>query len=160
MIQCQQIASTAPVLITSLAALLTPVIALAAVYIGFQQWRTNRHKLKLDLFDKRFAVYDATRNFIGQVLAGTHAPDTQTFEFLSRTRDADFLLDKGIADYLFKEVYHQALTLATLRSEMDGLPVGDERTRNVRCQREIRDWFLKQHDALYEKFSKYLRLEH
>lgn len=160
MIECQQIAATPPSWVTALAALLTPVIALAAAYIGWQQWRTNRKKLKLDLFDKRFTVYDATRTFIGQVLAGTHATDAQTFDFLSRTRDADFLLNREIADYLFKDVYHRALELATLRSEMEGLPAGDDRTRNVQRQREIRDWFLRQHDALYEKFSEYLQLEH
>jgi hypothetical protein len=160
MIDCQQIAATPSVWVTTLAALLTPVIAVAAAFIAWQQWRTNRNKLKLDLFDRRFAIYDAARTFIGQLLAGTHASDAQTFDFLSRTRDAEFILDKDIADYLFKQIYQRALTLTTLRSEMEGLPMGEERTNNVQRQREIREWFLQQHEALAQAFSKYLALEH
>jgi hypothetical protein len=38
-------------LVDILAALLTPVIAILAVYIAWQQWDTNRNKLKLDLLN-------------------------------------------------------------------------------------------------------------
>src|SRR5271170_90498 len=37
--------------------LMTPVIALIAVYIAWQQWRTNADKVKLDKFDRRFPIY-------------------------------------------------------------------------------------------------------
>jgi len=28
-------------------------------YIAIQQWRTNKNKLRLDLFDRRWAVFEA-----------------------------------------------------------------------------------------------------
>ena len=46
-----------------LTALLTPTIAGFGIYIAIQQWLTARRKLKFDLFDRRFAVYDAVRCF-------------------------------------------------------------------------------------------------
>ncbi len=48
-------------------ALLTPTIALIAVGIGIAQWWTARNKLKLDLFDRRWAVYMATRDLLTEI---------------------------------------------------------------------------------------------
>ena len=160
MVECQQVASTPPVWVTALSALLTPTIAIIAVYIGWQQWRTNRNKLKLDLFDRRFAVYDAARTLIGRVITQSHAKNEQIFEFLGGTREAAFLLDKQIAEYLFKELHHKASLLLTLHSELEGLPVGEERTKNIEHRRQVRNWFEQQYDVLDEKFSKYIQLEH
>jgi len=59
------------------AALLTPAIAILASYIAVRQWLTNKNKLKLDLFDKRYAVFEAiTVNMRGQ----TPKMDTNTFQ--------------------------------------------------------------------------------
>lgn len=37
-------------------ALLTPVVAILGVYIAYQQWRTNRTRLKHELFDRRYSM--------------------------------------------------------------------------------------------------------
>ncbi|MBC7160507.1 MAG: hypothetical protein H5U26_00145 [Immundisolibacter sp.] len=160
MVECQQLASVPPIWVTTLAALLTPTIAIIAVYIGWQQWRTNRNKLKLDLFDRRFTVYDAARTLIGRVLTQSHAKNDQILEFLTGTREARFLLDKQIAEYLFKEFHLKAILLLTLHSELEGSPGGTERTKNIEHRREVRNWFEQQYDVLDEKFSKYIQLEH
>ena len=55
------VVAAAVALVPVLSALLTPTIAIITTYIAYEQWRTNRNKLKLDLFDRRFAVYDAMR---------------------------------------------------------------------------------------------------
>ncbi|HEV2293707.1 MAG TPA: hypothetical protein VGR35_07615 [Tepidisphaeraceae bacterium] len=43
---------------------LTPLIACLAVWIAFQQFRVARNKLRLDLYEKRFKVYSAVKEFI------------------------------------------------------------------------------------------------
>ena len=48
--------------------LLTILLAGFAAYIAFQQFRLGREKFKLDLFEKRFAVFDATRKFLSTIL--------------------------------------------------------------------------------------------
>jgi hypothetical protein len=50
-------AATLPLELQILTALLTPVIAVAVGYVAYQQWRTAREKLVLDLFKDRLAVY-------------------------------------------------------------------------------------------------------
>jgi hypothetical protein len=42
-----------PVIFRYLQGSLTLIIAIVAVYIALQQWKTNRQKLTLDLYDRR-----------------------------------------------------------------------------------------------------------
>ena len=39
--------------------------AIVVAYVAWQQWRTARHKLAVDLFDRRLAAYRALNNAIG-----------------------------------------------------------------------------------------------
>ena len=41
--------------------LLTILIAIFLPYVAYRQYRLDREKFKLDLFEKRFAVFVATR---------------------------------------------------------------------------------------------------
>lgn len=148
-----------PPWVTALSALLTPLIAALAVYIAWQQSRTSTSKLKLDLFDRRFAIYEAASDFLGTMRSGKISGQA-LFDFLRKTSQARFLLNGEIADYFYEELYSRALDLQTLESELDGLPVGDERSRNVKAQREIKDWFEKQLQSLDRRFAPFLDLRH
>ncbi|MFE0233631.1 hypothetical protein ACFW0F_06820 [Brucella anthropi] len=46
-----------PAWIIVLQGLLTPIIALIAVGVAFMQWRTAHHKVVMELFERRLAVY-------------------------------------------------------------------------------------------------------
>jgi hypothetical protein len=159
MIDCQQIASSPPVWVITLAGLLTPLIALIALYIACQQLRTNRNKLKLDLFKLRFSFYDATRLFISQVIANSCANTQQLNEFQSRIRDANFLFDNEIYDYLF-EMYKKAAYLAADYEVSKNMSEGQEKINNLNRQQEIRNWFISQEMELYKKFAKFMKLKH
>jgi len=153
------LASAALALVPVLSALLTPIIAIIAAYIACQQWRTNRNKLKLDLFDRRFAVYDAARNLVRDVLTQAHLSDEQLLTFRAKTGEASFLLNQGIARYLTDEMWEKAAALNRLWSAMSNL-AGAERQENERQQREIRVWFESQLKVLEAKFAKFLGVEH
>ncbi len=47
---------------------LTPLIAIIAVYIAYQQYNTNRQKLRLDLYDKRFKVFLGLQSLLIHIL--------------------------------------------------------------------------------------------
>jgi len=51
------------------------------------------------------------------------------------------------------------MELQTLDSELEGLPVGDERTRLVKAQREIKTWFEAQLQVIDAKFSPFLQMK-
>jgi hypothetical protein len=71
-------------------------------WIALRQWKTSRDKLRFDLFERRFAVYEATRKLISKVgLGGTlEKGDLWTFE--DATRGAEFLFQGPAREFLKK----------------------------------------------------------
>jgi hypothetical protein len=81
----------------------TIIAALVAVCVtgdfAYQQWRTAREKVLLDLFDKRFAVYEELRT----VVSGypQHGIDEDAYaRFLTGTSRAQFLFGPEITKFL------------------------------------------------------------
>jgi hypothetical protein len=70
----------------------TLFLSIAVVVIAWQQWQVANNKLRLDLFDRRYKVYDATRNFLAVILREATFTNSQLFEFYAGTSDAEFLL--------------------------------------------------------------------
>ena len=71
-------------------AILVPLVALFALYIAWQQHKTNEEKLKLDLFDKRFKVYDATRKYLSKISAEGTVGNDELVDFLIETNKSYF----------------------------------------------------------------------
>ncbi len=116
-------------IIQILAALLTPTVALFACIIAYRQWRTEQNKLKLALFEKRVAVYDAARRFIGQIITSGRVEDNWMHEFLERIIVAEWLLNEDVAKYLNK-IYDEALKLHTLIQTKDTVN-NEEKKKNI-----------------------------
>ena len=68
-------------------------------------------------------------------------------------------MGQDIADY-FDLVYRKAIELNALDSELQGLPKGEDRSKNIQCQREIKDWLNSQYKVVDEKFNQLLTLRH
>ena len=149
--------------IDALSALLTPVIAIVAVYIAYQQSQTNRRKLKLDLYDRRLRIYQAVATFIGKVLTD-FSPQSEDFsDFWRNTAEADFLFgrDRAITDYLQVLATHAA-ELRKWRSEYRDYtqpkPEGyDHKTVADGLNRESA-WFAEQPEAARRLFGRYLSM--
>lgn len=152
--------NTVPHWTAYVSALAVPLIALLGAGIAWLQWTLARNKLKFDLFDRRLKIYEAAAGFLASILTSGKAKDEEAFKFMVATREAKWLLDSSIAQYLEKELYHKALDLQVLDSELTALPVGDDRTRNVRTQSELKKWFSRQYEVLDEKFGPFLHLRH
>lgn len=143
-----------------LAALLTPTVAIFGSVIAYRQWRIAQNKLKFELFDRRFSLYEASRKLLGSIMTSGKAKDEEIFKFCVATREAKWLLNIAVATYLEKELYHKAIKLQALQAELQGVPVGSERSANVQEQLEIKEWFIAQYEVLDEKFSPFLELQH
>jgi hypothetical protein len=148
------------IIIESLSALLMPTIAIFGTTLARRQWKTSQNKLKMDLFEKRYSIYKATNEFIVSVMSSGHTDDDLLFKFRAATKEAKWLLNNDIATYLDKEIWSEANDLQTLKAEIEGVPVSDERTTNVRKQREIKDKLLSQIEILDLKFTPFLALSH
>jgi hypothetical protein len=142
-----------------LSAMLTPTVALLGLGIAWGQWRTNRNKLKLDLFDRRHAVYEASVQLINSILGSGKANSEDIFVFTSKTRSAGFLVGAGVMNYLDEALRARAVDLETLQAELPDL-VGLERVENVKKQSELKKWFAGQYAVLESQFEDALTLRH
>jgi hypothetical protein len=143
-----------------LAALLTPTVAVLGSFIAYRQWVLARNKLKLDLFDRRYRVYESARAMLASIMTTGKAKDDELWKYLAAVRESRWLLDVAVAEYLQKDLYSKALKLAQYDAELDGVPVGDERSRLVERKGEVREWLVAQYQVLDERFAPYLQLRH
>ncbi len=117
-----------PDFLTAISAFLTFVVAAIVALITYRQFRLEREKFKLALFDKRFAVFSAAREFLRLITRTTKIEMKDLSEYLGDTQDAAFLFDEKIADHLIG-LYQKAVDLQTTQKIYEPLPVGEERER-------------------------------
>lgn len=141
------------------AAALSPIIAIIGGWIAWQQVRINRNKLKLDRFDKRFAVHEAAMTFVAAVSTKGNADTEGMNEFIAKTRGTRFLLSKEIADYL-DEIYRNAGRLRNVALSMEALTLSEEARQKFSDKwLELNEWFQKQLDVIPEKFAPFLSID-
>ncbi len=147
-------------LIDIISALPSPITAIIVTYVAWQQWRTSRNALKLELFDKRFQIFEKITGFIATILISGKVEYKDTTQFLRDTKSAKFLFndDVKITD-LIDEICKKANDLEDLQTELQSIN-GDVRKENVANQREIKNWYEKKLRDIDEVFKKYLILTH
>jgi hypothetical protein len=93
-----------PVWVEYVKALGAPIVALMAACIAggiaYQQWKTARNKLKLDLFEKRLQVYNAAAVVV-ELINNPYAPDRDHLEeWISKFGSARWLFGREVELYL------------------------------------------------------------
>jgi hypothetical protein len=127
-------------------ALLTPAIAIIAVYIAYRQHKTSNLQHRLALFDRRLVVFNSTMKMVASVLQEARAELDECFKYISETRDHEFLFGPEVGTFI-NEVYSKAVALHThLAVEPRGGP------RLV----ELLDWFSGQMGEGRKIFKKYM----
>ena len=137
----------------------TLVLGCAIAYVAWQQWRIARHRLRLDLFDRRYKIYDATRKFLSIILREARFDDSQLFEFYAGTSDAEFLFNSAVVNYL-EQLRKRAVNMRTHQRVYEHMPVGDERSRHVQAEHDDLTWLTDQLTAMTQGFSPYLSFSH
>jgi hypothetical protein len=146
--------------ISALSAGLTPLIAVIAAYIAYQQFRTNRNKLRLDLYDRRFSLYSAFADLCVSVGSSMKPGSEELNRFLQARHATQFLFGSQTAAYM-ETVRLKAVRLQYLDFQIrdGGLPVGDDRTRAANEQSELALWFADQFEVSRSHFARYLRFK-
>ena len=80
--------------------MLTPLIAIITVYIAWQQWKTNKKKLFLDLYDRRLKIYEELRQILSIILRDARASYDDLMKFRRAVSEADFLFGSEITSYI------------------------------------------------------------
>lgn len=138
--------------------LVTILIAGFVAWVSWSQHSVSKEKFKLDLFEKRFLVFAATRKFLSIILQKANITLEDLFEYRANTAEAAFLFDSDITDYL-KEIDNKALSLHTLREIMGPLRVGEERSEKAKAISEHLTWLTDQLPELKPTFSPYMKFK-
>lgn len=140
------------ILIEFFTSLVPIVLTVFGLYIAIQQYRTNRKKIKNDLFEKRYTVFVAISDFIMAIAKGGKVTYEERIEFLSRTRGAEFLFDRKIKKYI-DEVWEKSVDA--------GAWAEDSNYSNTAAQRgAAKKWLYSELSGMDTKFRKYLHLRH
>jgi hypothetical protein len=121
----------------------TLVVGLGVIFIAWQQWKVAHAKLRLDLFDRRYKVYEATRYFLAGLLSCPTFSDSQLFTFYAGTSDVEFLFDSKVVDYL-SQIRNRAIDMRLQNELFRGLPDGPERSAKIEAAHQHSLWLCEQ----------------
>ena len=139
--------------------LAVPVIGFLGLYIAWRQWKTAAYRFRLDLFDKRFAIYEAIIDFILSIRGGGKVSDEALSAFKDKTLPTRFLFNDDIAEYI-TEIKEKAIDVQTYSAEVKGMPEGKERIETLRQSSDARKWLYKQIEEkeLNKRLGSFLRV--
>lgn len=127
--------------------------------VAQQQERLAAVRLQHDLFDRRFALFEAARLFLVSEIYPQNNPSSEgIFLFVQKTATAVFLVDAPLKEYL-EQLRKSAFELQRL-STLVSLQQGPDHTENVNQKYRLVEWFAAQLDVLVEKFQPFLKLDY
>ncbi len=141
--------------------LLTPVIAAIAVYIAWQQWRTNRQKLNLERYDRRIRIYEEVRKILSIVMRDGYATTDDLLKFRTSVSEADFLFGPEVMKYI-DEIYRHGLKLWRWKQEYRDYtqtkPEGYDHEKVVDEMHKELEWLSNQFEPAKALFKRYLSI--
>jgi hypothetical protein len=145
--QCSQL----PSWVSYLQALAVPMIAAVGAWIAAQQMWIARVKLRHDIFyrqyERRLAVYEATRKFLADVFLEQISEDEIRVYGLC-TLDAQFLFDENLYGYL-KEIRDRVAAWNDAKSHTENEQGGEEKAAFETIRNESLNWIIQQGDELF-----------
>lgn len=118
---------------------------------------TARHKLRLDLFEKRFTVYEVVNSYIEHVGGNRNGTESDVFALIRGTKTAIWLFDEKTANYITKQIHRDALILDNVLENLGLDPDEDDKRELLKKRKEVRKRFDEHREVLHELMAPYLR---
>jgi hypothetical protein len=139
------------------AAFVTLVIGLIAAGIAYRQYRIARAKFKLDLFEKRHAVFLETWAFISKFFDPNWFDGRDIMVFRQHVANARFLFGPEIARFV-EVVEKKALTRGDAYIAVRKASTEDERIAATKILNGTTEWAQTEARAITGRFAPYLDL--
>lgn len=146
----------------ALSALLTPLIALLAAHIAWQQYRVQHRSYNGQMYERRRVVFGAFMTFLSGIMRDGRTGYDSLGKFNADASEADFLFSEKVVKKR-DELYERALAMIAGYEKMyppDGspeLPVGPERSRYAQEHADHLKWFFKQIPLIRDLFKAEMR---
>ena len=139
----------------------TLLVAIIVAFIGAQQFFLSRERFRLDLFDRRFAIFKATQIFLNKVILvnRNNAKDASEWinQFQRDIQESIFLFDEPLYKYL-NDLFMRGNQIAVaheLRNDPDN--VDSSLNDTFKQLRESQVKMIDELNQLTAKFSPYLK---
>jgi hypothetical protein len=128
-----------------------------AGYIGWQQWQTANYRLRLDMFDRRYAMYEATKFLLGTIAINGAVASKDFTDFREKIRGAEFFFDREAREF-FQGILDQSWRAYMARSRQAHVNEGATLDTLLDEEEECLRVVSAQGKDLERLFSKYLDL--
>jgi hypothetical protein len=134
------------------------VISGLGAWIAYRQARIATAKLNLDLYDRRFKVFDGARNLVSMILGEGKIIPASLSLFNIRVADVTFLFDADVENYVIN-LRKKAVALYTKGNQLSGMEELSER-RNALIDQiaELEMDFASEYERMVKVFKPYLKL--
>ena len=143
--------------------LLTPLIALLALYIAWQQYQVNHSSLKNQLYERRVKVFRVFMSYLADIMTEGKTSYHRGLQFYAEASEVEFLFNDGIPNKL-EELYKKGIRLAHLHEKLypsdgsQGLSKGDERNRVAEENGDLLEWFESQIKETKDLFKQQMKI--
>jgi len=137
----------------------TPIVAVAATVIAWQQMKINHRKLQADQYDRRLRIYEEVRKILSLAMRDGDLSTEALLQFRTSVSEADFLFGPEVMKYI-EEIYSRGLNLwrwnEEYRTPKDArAPDYDHKKVVSEKYKELR-WLVGQFEPAKQMFKKYL----
>jgi len=134
----------------------TLLIAVMGAYIAYQQFKLGRERHKLDLYDRRMAVFDGVNRLVtATMIYENEFPRDELFLFNSAVSQAQFLFGPEIKNWL-DEVRQRAWRMSSLDAR-ERAASEDTKAKYTAELRKLHNWFWENKEAHHLLFKPYLQ---
>ena len=132
-----------------LQALLTPVIAVLGIYIGWVQWRLARNKYNFERFDKKIEYFFVVYEFLRKVVRETKVTRDDLIKYMRDTAGIRLIFGDKLGDYI-DEIYHKAVALDETNLQMNPATNSNKRI-------DLIQWLAHEMENLEKRFISKIR---
>ena len=127
--------------------------------IAYKQIRIASAKLNLDLYDRRFKVFETARNLVSHVMREAHVGLNNIGDFNLGVADVTFLFGSDVEVYL-TALRKKAIALRTKVEQLRGIEEPSERRNPLVDQIADLEMALSvEYEQMVEVFRPYLKLD-
>jgi len=144
----------------ALTAAATTTVAIYVARISKRQWLTNREKLRLDLYDRRFKIYLAAMEFHKALVIwdGTEEQQKLIDPFIQAFRESRFLFPESSGVFAFMTDFSKHAFFITnfgkLREMLSSYP--KELNQQAMARSDSANWVLQSMEPLEQKLGPFL----
>lgn len=150
--------STADLVIKLIPAFITLVVGVVASYISHLQYKINKEKMRLDLFQRRLDAYEKLQQFLSKIMRNNDIAKADLPLLTEARYKARFIFGNEITEYL-DEIWERSFEILSQQRKLDGdksLPTGDERNKVCDENAESIEWMIAQMGVSWKYYRKYL----